>query len=162
MTVFRTLTAILAATLITIGAAFAAQVDYFLKIEGVKGESTDSRHKGEIEILSWSWGETNVSSHEALKEGPGSIVLKTRGGKHSEQLARLHKEQTRLPAVQLVANERAETEYLTITLKNVQITSYQTGGSSGAVVPTEEISFSYQKIDFERRRQENKTETKKK
>ena len=35
-----------------------AQVDYFLKIEGVDGESTDDKHKGEIELESFSWGET--------------------------------------------------------------------------------------------------------
>lgn len=36
-----------------------AQVDFFLKIDGIKGESTDKAHKGEIEIESFSWGETN-------------------------------------------------------------------------------------------------------
>src|SRR5437667_11825940 len=35
-----------------------AVVDYFLKIDGVKGESLDSKHKEEIELESWSWGET--------------------------------------------------------------------------------------------------------
>ena len=35
-----------------------AQVDYFLKIEGVESESTDAKHKGEIELESFSWGET--------------------------------------------------------------------------------------------------------
>ena len=32
-----------------------AQVDYYLKIDGVDGESTDKDHKGEIELVSWSW-----------------------------------------------------------------------------------------------------------
>ena len=35
-----------------------AAVDYFLKIDGVEGESTDDKHKGEIDVLSWSWGVT--------------------------------------------------------------------------------------------------------
>ena len=39
-------------------AALAASADYFLKIEGVKGESKDAKHKGEIEIQSFSWGAT--------------------------------------------------------------------------------------------------------
>ena len=30
--------------------------DMFLKISGIKGESTDSKHKDEIDVLSWSWG----------------------------------------------------------------------------------------------------------
>ena len=28
----------------------------FLKVQGVTGESADAEHKGEIEVVSWSWG----------------------------------------------------------------------------------------------------------
>ena len=37
-----------------------AVVDFFLKVDGIEGESQDSKHKGEIEVVSWSWGETNA------------------------------------------------------------------------------------------------------
>lgn len=37
-------------------ASQAASLDYFLKIPGAAGESMDSKHKGEIDVLSWSWG----------------------------------------------------------------------------------------------------------
>ena len=40
-----------------------AAVDYFLKIDGIPGESTDSKHKNEIDIESWAWGQTNSGSH---------------------------------------------------------------------------------------------------
>ena len=33
-----------------------AAVDYFLKIDGIKGESQDASHKDEIDIISFSWG----------------------------------------------------------------------------------------------------------
>src|SRR4051794_1035038 len=33
-----------------------AAVDFFLKIEGIEGESSDSKHKGEIDLVSWGWG----------------------------------------------------------------------------------------------------------
>ena len=33
--------------------------DYFLQITGIDGESTDAKHKGWIDVESWSWGETN-------------------------------------------------------------------------------------------------------
>ena len=29
-------------------------VDYFIKFDGIKGESTDDKHKDEIDIQSWS------------------------------------------------------------------------------------------------------------
>jgi len=35
--------------------------DAFLKIDGIKGESTDDKHKDEIEILSYSWGSSQAS-----------------------------------------------------------------------------------------------------
>lgn len=50
-----------------------ASVDAFLKLDGVKGESTDSKHKDEIEILSLSWG---VHSSTNLGEGGGGGVGK--------------------------------------------------------------------------------------
>ena len=31
-------------------------VDYFLKIDGIEGESQDAKHKGEIEVESFGWG----------------------------------------------------------------------------------------------------------
>jgi type VI secretion system secreted protein Hcp len=37
-------------------------VDYFLKLDGIQGESEDEKHKNEIQILSWSWGASNISS----------------------------------------------------------------------------------------------------
>ena len=34
---------------------------WFLKIDGVQGESTDISHKDEIGVLSWSWGVSHPS-----------------------------------------------------------------------------------------------------
>ena len=36
--------------------------DAFLKLDGVKGESFDNTHKGEIDILSFSWGVSQTST----------------------------------------------------------------------------------------------------
>jgi len=47
-----------------------ASVDYFLKIEGVEGESADKAHKGWIDLESWSWGETQEGAHAAGGGGP--------------------------------------------------------------------------------------------
>src|SRR5688500_16892574 len=37
-------------------------VDIFAKLGDIKGESLDSKHKDEIEVLSFSWGLTNAST----------------------------------------------------------------------------------------------------
>jgi type VI secretion system secreted protein Hcp len=41
-----------------------ALFDAFLKLDGIKGESADAKHKGEIDIASFSWGmsQTGVSA----------------------------------------------------------------------------------------------------
>ena len=36
--------------------------DYFLKIDGIEGESADHKHKGEIDIMSYSMGATQTGT----------------------------------------------------------------------------------------------------
>ena len=43
-------------------------VDTFLKLGDIKGESKDSKHGGEIDVLSWSWG---VSQTGTMSYGGG-------------------------------------------------------------------------------------------
>src|SRR5262249_45569194 len=40
-------------------------VDMFLKLDGIKGESHDSKHKEEIHIESYSWGLNQTGAHGA-------------------------------------------------------------------------------------------------
>lgn len=47
-------------------------VDAFLKIDGIDGESTDDKHKGWIEVNSFSWGATQPSSATASSAGGGT------------------------------------------------------------------------------------------
>jgi type VI secretion system secreted protein Hcp len=44
--------------------------DIFMKIDDIKGESQDSSHKDEIDVVSWSWGATQAGS-SALGSGSG-------------------------------------------------------------------------------------------
>src|SRR4051812_46637034 len=43
-------------------------IDVFLKLGDLKGEATDDKHKGEIEVMSWSWG---VSQPSGMASGSG-------------------------------------------------------------------------------------------
>ncbi len=36
--------------------------DYFLKVDGIPGESADAKHKGEIDVLAFSWGVSQAGS----------------------------------------------------------------------------------------------------
>ena len=40
-------------------------VDMFLKLDGIKGESKDHKHKDEIHIESFSWGLSQTGAHGA-------------------------------------------------------------------------------------------------
>ena len=46
-------------------------VDMFLKIDGIKGESQDKKHKDQIDLMSWSWGASNAGSHSTGGGGGG-------------------------------------------------------------------------------------------
>ena len=47
-----------------------AVVDYFLKIDGIDGESSDDKHKNEIQVESWSFGETQTGTGAYGGGGP--------------------------------------------------------------------------------------------
>ena len=49
-------------------------VDMFLKFEGVDGESQDSAHTGEIDVLAWSWGMSQSGTMHAGGGGGGGKV----------------------------------------------------------------------------------------
>src|SRR5687768_10499156 len=82
----------LASALCVPAAAIAAQFDYFIKLPGVEGETQDDKHKGQIEILSYSWGATQTSHGTgAGGMGAGKVSMQdiaapsaTSGGKTSK------------------------------------------------------------------------------
>src|SRR5262249_50401982 len=48
---------------------------YFSNLQGIDGESVDAKHKGEIDVLAWSWG----LSEEPPQTGGGGGVGKVKG-----------------------------------------------------------------------------------
>lgn len=132
-----------------------AQVDFFLKLEGVPGESTDDKHKGEIEVESFSWGEANMGSaghgggSGAGKVVPQDLVFTKRMDKSSPVLfiacaTGQHFKEGLLTARKAGGGQQ---EYLKIKLEEILISSYQTGASSGAVV-TETIGLHFSKMEM--------------
>ncbi|CAL1239734.1 Hcp family type VI secretion system effector [Candidatus Methylocalor cossyra] len=135
-----------------------AQVDYFLKIDGIKGESQDDKHKDEIAIESWSWGETNTGSFShGGGGGTGKVQMEDfrfvkRMDKASPGLFLSCASGKHIPKAELVCREAGEqpAEYLKITLSDVLISSYQAKGPGADVIrPTEEFSLNFAKIEFE-------------
>jgi type VI secretion system secreted protein Hcp len=137
-------------------------VDYFLKIDGVQGESADAKHKGEIELESFSWGETNTVSGPGGGGGGGSgkvqvqdlivtmhvsraspkLMLACATGKH-------HKE-----AVLTVRKAgKSQQEFLIFKFKDVIVTSYLTSGSAQSDVVLDQASMGFSTIQMDYRPQ---------
>jgi type VI secretion system secreted protein Hcp len=132
-------------------------VDYFLKIEGIPGESTDAKHKAEIDLESWSWGETQMGSHAAGGGGgAGKVSMQDfhfvmHTNKASPNLLLACASGKHIPKAVLTCRKAGEEqqEYLIVKFSDLLISSYQTGGSSGSVIPTDQISFNFSKIEYE-------------
>jgi type VI secretion system secreted protein Hcp len=137
-------------------------VDYFLKIDGIDGESVDAQHAGEIEVLSWSWGETqSVSQPGGGGGGSGKVqmqdfVFATRFSKASPKLLLACATGEHLQSAQLACRRagKAQQEFLKITLNDVLFSSFQTGGSAAADdLPLDQVSLAYGKLQVEYREQ---------
>ena len=134
--------------------AYAAAVDYFLKIEGVEGESKNDKHKNEIEILSWSWGVSNQGTNAsgggggAGKVSVRDFTFKTMAGKASPKLFSAAVTGQRFPKAVLTTDAGSRPGFYKVTLSDVLVSSYQADGSQGSM-PMEQISLNYSKIEFE-------------
>lgn len=134
-----------------------AVVDYFLKIAGIDGESTDIAHKGEIDIESWAWGEFQAGG-PAAGGGAGagkvsmndfSFVMKL--NKASPKLFLACAQGEHIKSAWLTARRAGgkQTDYfLKWSFADVLVSSYQTGGSESAG-PSEQVSFRFSKIEVE-------------
>ena len=132
-------------------------VDYFLKIEGIKGESHDSKHKDEIDLLSWSWGETQTGSH-AFGGGGGAgkvnmqdfqFTMNANLASPKLLLACANGEHIKEATMTCRKAGKEQQEYLKIKMNDLLVSSFQTGGHSGGEVPVDQISVNYTKIEYQ-------------
>jgi len=139
-----------------------AAVDYFLKIEGIEGESQDAKHKGEIDLESWSWGETQSGSHSAGGGGgAGKVSMQDfhfvmRVNKSSPKLLLACASGEHFKKATLTCRKagKEQQEFLKIVFSDLLVSSFQTGGSGhGDVVPMDQISINYSKMEYEYKEQ---------
>ena len=132
-----------------------AAVDFFLKIDGIEGESIDAKHKGEIEISSWSWGESQVgTSAHGTGSGAGKVQMQdfhftVPTNKASPKLALACANGEHFPKGILTCRKagKDQQEYYKVTMSDLLISSYQTGGHGD--VPVDQISFNFTEIKWE-------------
>jgi type VI secretion system secreted protein Hcp len=134
----------------------AGSTDYFLKIEGIEGESFDYKHKGEIDVLSFSWGATQ-SGTLGLGGGGGVGKVQMEGMKF---VMRVNKASPKVmlacatgqhfKGAILIARKagKSQMEYLKWTMTDVLVSSYQTGGSQ-ETIPADQFALNFGRIDVE-------------
>ena len=139
-----------------------AAVDYFLKIDGIPGESQDHKHKDEIQLESFSWGATQGGGFSyGGGGGAGKVqmqdfhfVMKINKATPKLFLACANGEHIKSAILTCRKAGKEQQEFLIVKLSDVLVSSYQSGGSSaGDVVPTEQISFNFAKVEFEYKEQ---------
>ena len=139
-----------------------ALVDYFLKIDGIEGESKDDKHTGAIDIESWSWGEAQTGTHvHGGGGGAGKVAMQDfhfvmKVNKASPKLMLDCARGQHIHKATLFTRKagKQQQEFLKITLTDVLVSSFQTGGSGHAhIIPTDQIALNYAKIEFEYKEQ---------
>lgn len=120
-----------------------AVVDYFLKIDGIDGESADAKHKDEIVIESFSWGATNSGSAAHGGSGAGGVGkvapqdfhFVMRFNKASPKLFLACASGKLLKTATLTARKAGgdQEDFLKWTLTDCLVISYQTGANTVAV-----------------------------
>lgn len=134
--------------------------DAFLKLSGISGSATDSKHNHWIEITSFSFNINNEPdigrSTEGVKEGADikSVSISKKVDKASTYLADAACSSEKLFTTATVAlcgqcGPKAITatigglpEYMKFTLTNVSITDYSFNGGSGYATETLTLRFS--------------------
>jgi type VI secretion system secreted protein Hcp len=133
-------------------------VDLFLKIDGIPGESLDAKHKGEIELESFSWGETSSGAHPAATgAGAGKVQIQdlhvvAHVNKASPTLMLACATGKHLKEAILTARKAAKTqvEFLVFKFTDLLVSSYQVGGTAQSdSPPMDQIAFNFSKIQMQ-------------
>lgn len=139
-----------------------AAVDYFLKVDGVAGESHDATHRGAIELSSWEWSALNIGT---MRFGGGggagrarmddfrfSMRTNTATPKLVERLA----SGEHIPRAVLICRKAGTMthEYLRITFEDCVVSMYAVEAVANGVNPEESISLNFAKVTFEYREQQ--------
>lgn len=138
--------------------------DYLLEIEGIKGESQDSKHNETIEIDSFSWGVSNAGTRgggggggagkvvfqdihftKHVDKSSPTLMLRCATGEHIKKAVLF---------VRKSGGERSQ-DYYVISMEDILVSEFmskgeQTGpaGAPASPIPTDQFSLNFSKIEF--------------
>lgn len=136
--------------------------DMFLKLDGTKqgpirGESSDPKHVGEIDVVSWSWGmdsPADAFGNAVARTSFDQIrIVKRVDSATTALMSALRNNELIKKAVLTVrkAGGVDPLEYLIVTIEKARLTSHRIGGGEGgdSSALSEELALSFQKIQVE-------------
>lgn len=141
-------------------------VNAFLKLDGVPGESQDDKHKGEIDLISFSWGASDPTVIGSGTEGAGSGKATFKEfsiTKLTDQASPAFFQGCAAGAHYknvVITVRKAGKDYLKYTLSNVLVSSYQIGSNltdegyspippRGDDGPIEQVTFNFTKFEID-------------
>ncbi len=134
--------------------------DAFLKLTDIKGESNDSKHKGDIDLLSFSFGVTQpgTSAHGGGGGAGKSTVSDFHFVHHIDQASPVlfqkcaTGEHLKDGVITLRKAGGTQLEYLKIKLTDILISSVQPGVNlhkDSSDIPQEQVSLNFAKIEID-------------
>lgn len=135
----------------TVGAtSAAASFDIFLKIGDIKGEATDAKHAGEIDVLAWSWGVNGTVTGGAVKGGAQPacaqpLLIDKHIDKATPPLVTSAALNTTISTAKLTVR-KAGTEPIDVVVVNltgVTVKALSNGGAAGDEPMTEKLALGF-------------------
>jgi type VI secretion system secreted protein Hcp len=131
--------------------------DIFAKIGDIKGESLDSKHKDEVEVLSWSWG---VAQSGTMAHGGGGGEGKASFNdfnfthhvdKASPVLLKACATGEHIKEATITVRKagKGQQEFLIIKMNDILITSVNPSGSGDSAATAESVAMQCAKVDLE-------------
>jgi type VI secretion system secreted protein Hcp len=132
--------------------------DVYLKVDGLEGESNDSKHKNEVEVLSFSWGVTQAITGTVSSAGTftgqrcdmGPLTIQKLFDKASPKAAQACAAGDHFASAVLTLCRAGgdKQPYMEYKLSDVLLSSVQVGGAGEGGVPSESWSLQYSKIEM--------------
>jgi type VI secretion system secreted protein Hcp len=130
--------------------------DYFLKLDGIKGESRDAKHKDEIDLVAFSWGIANSgTTFGGGGAGAGKAVLTDFEvampvNRASPSLFQSCATGKHIPTGTLSVRRsgKEQAEYLKFKFTDLLITGYQESANVEEDAPLDVVRFNYAKIEM--------------
>nr|AAT90805.1 conserved hypothetical protein [uncultured proteobacterium QS1] len=150
-----------------------ALVDYFLKIEGVDGESPDQTYPKWIQLQAWQWSEENAGRWGfGSGGGAGKVEMKDFefrmvSNKASPKLFLMCATGEHIASAQLVCRKsgQGQQDFLKVIFSNCLVSSFKTvgnmpldavyGAGLDTVMPTDVIKLNFGRIEVEYKEQNN-------